>query len=322
MLLFGGIILKSMLSYYAKRSKGEGFSKTLAAREYTSWVHADNVSSDELAELVSRFGLAPNIVRDVRDDQELPRVEYGDKGYVYIFLRAPQINRRGEISTSPLLSIIRGKMFFSLGNKAAFQPSEITESEASRQTINSNQLALLTITAVVNEYENLIHRTAKSIHDIGSRLKTHEVTNDDFVYFVTIEDNLNECTTNLDGLRALALHLRENRRRVFSTSDEEAIDDILLHIKQLLVAVHSHRQSVASIRDAYRTIADNSLNQRMKTLTVLTVLIALPNVFYGMYGMNVKLPFAEHSWAYAGVVIFTVLLILVVYMLARRFKIF
>jgi Mg2+ and Co2+ transporter CorA len=60
----------------------------------------------------------------------------------------------------------------------------------------------------------------------------------------------------------------------------------------------------------------------MKTLTVLTILIALPNVFYGMYGMNVSLPFADQPWAYAVVVLFTFVLIIAVYLLARRFRIF
>ena len=60
----------------------------------------------------------------------------------------------------------------------------------------------------------------------------------------------------------------------------------------------------------------------MKTLTVLTVLIALPNVFYGMYGMNVPLPFEKEPWAYGAIVLFTVLLIFLVYSLAKRFRVF
>lgn len=311
-----------MLSYYTKRSRGEGFTKTASAHEYTSWVHASGVTEDELNDLAERYGLSPNIMRDVRDAQELPRVEYGEKGYVYIFLRVPHMTKRGDIAASPLLTIIRGRLFVTLGYNGTFQPEEITEKDHAHLALTSTHLALLTLAAVVAEYEELIHHTARVIHDVGRRLRSHEVTNSDFVHFVTIEDNLNECMTNLDGMQALARHLRENRREVFSASDEEIIDDTLLHIQQLLVAVASQTQSVTSIREAYSTIANNSLNQRMKTLTVLTVLIALPNVFYGMYGMNVALPFAEQPWAYSVVVVFTFLLIIVVYLLARRFRIF
>ena len=76
------------------------------------------------------------------------------------------------------------------------------------------------------------------------------------------------------------------------------------------------------LRNAYSTIANNTLNHRMKTLAVLTVLITLPNVIYGMYGMNVALPFAEQPWAYMAIVVFTILIILIAYLLVRRLKVF
>ncbi len=311
-----------MLSYYTKRSKGEGFHKTSAPHEYTSWIHGSSITREELDGLVGRYGLTPNIVHDVRDVHELPRVEYGDKGYLYMFLRVPRMTKRGEVETAPLLAIIRGRLLLTLANGEAFQPEALMQKDQLNLAATSTQLALLSVTAVVTEYEELIHKTSRDIKDVSHRLRKHDVTNRDFVHFVTIEDNLNEYTTNLDGMQALMKHLRENRRQVFSLGDEEMIDDILLHIQQLLVAVSSNLQSVTSIRNAYSTIANNSLNQRMKTLTVLTVLIALPNVFYGMYGMNVTLPFAEQPWAYSAVVVFTIIIIIVVYILARRFKIF
>lgn len=310
-----------MLSYYAKRSAGERFHKTARPHEYTSWVHGSALTQSELDSIVDRYNLSANIVRDVRDKDELPRVEYGDNGSLYVFLRVPHMSRQNEVCTTPLLVVIKKDMFFTLANAHTFQPESVIDKVA-EQSIATPQLGLLTITAIVADYEELIRKAGRSVRDVGRRLKTHEVTNRDFVEFATIEDNLNECSTNLDGIQALVCHLHENRREVFTPGDIEMIDDIVLHVKQLLVAVASQSQSVRSIREAYRTIANNSLNQRMKTLTVLTVLIALPNVFYGMYGMNVALPFAEQPWAYTAIVFFTFVLISLVYILARRLRIF
>jgi Mg2+ and Co2+ transporter CorA len=114
----------------------------------------------------------------------------------------------------------------------------------------------------------------------------------------------------------------ENKRDIFVGRDIEALEDIILHVNQLLVSVASHSQSVNSIRNAYSTIANNTLNHRMKTLTVLTVLITLPNVFYGMYGMNVALPFADEPWAYVGITVFTIMIVIVAFLLVRRLKVF
>ncbi len=40
----------------------------------------------------------------------------------------------------------------------------------------------------------------------------------------------------------------------------------------------------------------------MTILTVATILIALPNVIFGMYGMNVRLPFESARWAFEAIV--------------------
>lgn len=309
-----------MLQYYSKRSRGEAIRASTRSGDDV-WVHGESVTADDLAHLVEKYELSPNIIRDVRDVSELPRVEYADTA-LYIFLRTPRRTKHGEVYTSPLLAVVQQQRFFTLAYNDSFHPDEIIGDNAVDIDIEPVALALATFAAVVGVYENVLHRTSRAVRDVGSRLRTHEVTNRDIIRFAVIEDNLNECGTNLDGMVALARHLRENRRETFTAADIEMIDDIILHIQQLLVSLASQRQSVKSIRNAYTTIANNSMNQRIKTLTVLTVLIALPNVFYGMYGMNVALPFADQPWAYTVVVTFTILLIFGVYLLAKRFRIF
>lgn len=310
-----------MLHYYSKRSRGEAIRAGVKPHSDDVWVHGESVVADDLSYLADEYGLSPNIIRDVRDVSELPRVEYAEDA-LYIFLRTPRRTKHGEVYTSPLLSIVQKDKFFTLAYSDSFRPDDIIGSNPTDMETDPVALALATFAAVVSIYESVLHRTSRAVRDVGSRLRTHEVTNRDIIRFAVIEDNLNECGTNLDGMVALARHLRENRRDTFTAADVEMIDDIILHIQQLLVSLASQRQSVKSIRNAYTTIANNSMNQRIKTLTVLTVLIALPNVFYGMYGMNVALPFADQPWAYSVVVTFTILLIFGVYLLAKRFRIF
>ena len=60
----------------------------------------------------------------------------------------------------------------------------------------------------------------------------------------------------------------------------------------------------------------------MKILTGATVIIAMPNVFYGMYGMNVELPFQKEWWSYFVIVGFTIVLTLTVLLLGRKNRIF
>lgn len=310
-----------MIRYYAKHSLNEDFQLLKTPRQDNVWLFATDVNLPEVEELSSRYQFDHNITRDVLDRDELPRIEYKNDT-LYVFLRSATRNKRGEVVTSPLLGIVQPTVFATLMPGSALDPETIMQTELTLHNGDTTVLLLNTFARIVADYESLIHRTAHYIKDTGHRLRTHDVNNRDFIRFVTIEDNLNEYQMNLDGMLAVAGRLQENKHSLFTADDVEAIEDIILYLKQLLVAVESHSQSITSIRNAYSTIANNTLNQRMKTLTVLTVLIALPNVFYGMYGMNVVLPFQDSPWAYAVVVGFTALLILSVYLLAKRFKVF
>lgn len=311
-----------MLAYYAKRSPGEEFERISAPlKEAGVWVDGSNVSDAEIDSLIERYELDPNVVYDVRDRGELPRTEYSDST-AYVFMRLPRLTKTGNVLTLPLLCILKEGTYLTLSIGDSVPPESVALSTLPITTEQTETLLLGTAAAVVASFEDMIAHTARSITDTANRLRTHDVTNHDFIHFVTVEANLNHCRMNLDSTLAMAHRLRENKHETLNDDSLEALDDIALHIQQLLVSIDSHLGSVESIRNAYSTVANNTLNQRMKTLTVFTVLITLPNVFYGMYGMNLALPYADEPWAYGAVVGFTVFLILTVFLIAKKLRIF
>lgn len=307
-----------MLKYYVQRSDGEAYQQVTTPPEANVWIHGEGVDEADLRILSTTYGMNFNALRDVLDINELPRVEVHDES-LYVFVRTAQRGKHGQVVTTPVLLAVKGSVFANVSIASMADYRLATPALAADSMTTTNGLLLNMFATVVSEYEELIQRTARYIFNTGRRLRTHEVTNQDFITFVTVEDNLNEYRMNLSGMLVVAERLKE---ALHDKSDKESIEDVLLYIRQLLVSIDSHNQTITSIRNAYGTIANNVLNQRMKTLTVFTVLIALPNVFYGMYGMNVDLPFQHEPWAYTAVVLLTIIIILGIYTLAKRFKVF
>jgi magnesium transporter len=81
-------------------------------------------------------------------------------------------------------------------------------------------------------------------------------------------------------------------------------------------------QSIIHIREAYTSISSNNLNRTMKILTAATVFVALPNVVFSMYGMNIKLPLMHEPWMFSSLVGVTLALLLLSYIVAKRKRIF
>jgi magnesium transporter len=307
-----------MLRYYVRRSFAEELQVVDSAPVEHAWVHGSALSGPELLRIAEEYSLDVNIVRDVRDKYELPRVEYSD-GALYVFARSLHSSHHGSVASTPFLTVLKGSLLITLSTGNYFTPEEVF-GESKLTMRNSRHVFTQLIGHLIFQYEEYINKTGAYIFNTGQRLKSKEVGNQDFIKFVTVEGDLNEYHSNLSAIKTMLERLRENRHKLFVDHDCELIEDTILHVQQLLVSVGSHIQAINSIRNAYTTISNNILNQRMKALTLLTVLITLPNVFYGMFGMNVALPYADQPWAYGVITAFTAVVVITVYAVMRRLK--
>ncbi len=307
-----------MLQYYAKKSFNEEPQLVPHAPTERAWVYGSEVDTHELDAIAKQYDLNRGILEDVLDHHELPRAEFSD-GVLYVFIRTAQLSARGNVMTTPFLAVLKGTLLITLCSKKYIKPDELF-AQTDIDMKSGKHLFLQIVGFVVHQYEELVHESGTYVRNAEERLQTHEVSNKDFIKFVTVEGDLNEYKTNLNAIQVLLNRLHENRHDTFVDSDCEYIEDMALLVNQLLVSSESHMQIISSIRNAYTTISNNILNQRMKTLTLLTLLVALPNVFYGMFGMNVPLPFADESWAYAAITGFTITIVIIAYLIVKRMR--
>jgi len=175
---------------------------------------------------------------------------------------------------------------------------------------------------IVDQYELLINNISRQIKLIRTRLRSQDVGNQDFIDFVVIEDELNEFLAAMLPTTAILRRLMLGRHIPLFADDEDLVEDLLLNNEQSIEGCRSNVKSIVNIREAYATITSNNLNRTMKILTAATMLIALPNVFFGMYGMNIHLPFQDQMWAYTFVLGLTVAAMILVIVVARRKKVF
>lgn len=307
-----------MIQYFVKRSASEALQEVKQPQENHAWVYVSGATEKELQSIIDTYELDGDIVHDVHDKHELPRIEYSGGG-VYVFLRTPHHSSWGGVVSSPFLAILKGGVLITVATGEYATPAEVLQT-STLTTKNNKHVFVELLSHVVNQYQEDVRRTGTYILNTSQRLRTRDIDNKDFIHFVTVESDLSEYNTSLSGIAVVLDRLHENRHDILTKQDCELIEDIILLINQLLVAVQSHGQTINSIRNAYTTISNNNLNQRMKTLTLVTILITLPNVFYGMYGMNVALPFAEQPWAYAAITAFTLVIVLLVYAIVRRLR--
>jgi magnesium transporter len=135
-----------------------------------------------------------------------------------------------------------------------------------------------------------------------------------------IEDQLQKSTRNREVLELLkyqksltyfATALRSNevmmervqRTQIFNyyEEDQELLEDVLTENQQAIQMTSINTEILSSMMDAFASIISNNLNGVMKVLAALTIILNLPTIVAGFYGMNVRLPGAEHPLAFLSV---------------------
>ncbi|HSX17569.1 MAG TPA: magnesium transporter CorA family protein [Patescibacteria group bacterium] len=309
-----------MIKYFFKSLRSERVQEQDAYKP-GSWVYVEAPSREEIDLLVKKFNVTEGHLQDALDEDEMPRLEKeGDQSY--IFVRFAYKSTEGELVTAPLLFIFSNDLVITVSQVRFPSLEAFMNGKVSFATTQRAKLILLILQQIVEQYDGFITRTSKQIKLIRSRLRGHEITNQDFIDFVMIEDELNEFLSSLMPTNATLRRLLLGRYMPLFAEDQDIVEDLLLNNEQSIEACNSNMQSIIHIREAYTSISSNNLNRTMKILTAATVLIAVPNLFYSMYGMNVPLPLQHEPWMYWLLNSFLLVLIISGAVFARRKRIF
>ncbi|EMW5582373.1 magnesium transporter CorA family protein [Enterococcus faecalis] len=83
-------------------------------------------------------------------------------------------------------------------------------------------------------------------------------------------------------------------RNKFTESEKEELEDVLIEAKQVVEMTQISSEILRQLSGTYNNVLNNNLNDTMRVLTVLSVLLTIPTIITGFFGMNMPLPL-EHN---------------------------
>ena len=117
-----------------------------------------------------------------------------------------------------------------------------------------------------------------------------------------LESTLVYFATSLRANATVLDRLTRYKRLEQYPDDRELLDDVIVEIRQAIEMTSIYRDDIKGTRELFSSILDNRLNNAMKYLTSITLLMAVPTVISGLYGMNVRadgMPFANSTAGFA-----------------------
>ena len=126
--------------------------------------------------------------------------------------------------------------------------------------------------------------------------------------------------TSLKGNMTVLARLKKRLRTL--PYNEDLLEDAEIETQQALDTASIYNDILERQQETYSSVIGNNLNRIMKTLTVVTILLMIPTVIAGYYGMNV--PNGMENWwlGFPFAVALSVLLMAVGYFFIRHSKFF
>jgi magnesium transporter len=115
---------------------------------------------------------------------------------------------------------------------------------------------------------------------------------------VFFEQELNETIAALVPTNTWLQQLTKgNYLRLFS-EDMELLEDLLIGYNQLVDSSKAILKTIQNIRGASEAILTQNLNNTIRTLTALTIVLTIPTLVSSLFGMNVPIPFQNNPYAF------------------------
>lgn len=305
-----------MIKYFYKSLRSPAV-KELSEPQTGTWVHAQAPTEAEIEQLAKRFGIEKGFLEDALDEDEMPRLER-DGEQSYIFVRYAYQMFDGGMDTSPLLIVFDSELLLTVCPLPLPAVEAVLKGKISFATTQRTKLVLLILSHISEQYDASISQTSRKIKGIRSRLRNQGITNQDFIDFATIEDQLSEFLSSLQPTNATLRRLLASRQLTMFEEDQDIVEDLLLNNDQSIEAIRANLRSIANIREAYSAINANNLNRTLTILTVATIVISLPSFALGVYSMNVPLPYQHSTLMFPIIMTFNVILMIGVIFVARR----
>jgi magnesium transporter len=102
---------------------------------------------------------------------------------------------------------------------------------------------------------------------------------------------------NLPVLRQLA-----SRERTFLNLDEDVyFGDLVDHLSKQWDMLEDNRELIEGLNATLDSLTSHRINDVIKTLTIISVVLLPMTLIASIYGMNVVLPLQEHTQAFVAV---------------------
>lgn len=275
-----------MLSYFKTI---DGRVRSVAEWEPGCWINCVTPTEEEIEGLIRDFSIEPDFFRAAMDEEESSHIDSED-GNTLIIIDIPVVERSGKeitYATTPLGIILTEKNVITVSTRENPILDEIAEGIVRGvQTNLKTHFILHLMLRIASRYLQYLKQIDRMTSRIEKELR-RSMKNSQLLQLMDIEKSLVYFSSSLKGNELTMEKIMRGRVVKLYEEDQDLLEDVLIEVKQAVDMSGIYLDILSSTMESFASLISNNLNMVMKVLASITLIISIPMVISGYYGMNV-----------------------------------
>ncbi len=257
------------------------------------WINVTRPTGEELEELQQITDIEIDDLRAPLDMEERSRMQV-ENDYAIVLVDIPSHDEEDHYETIPLGIYLTKKLIVTICLQdssilRAFAKQRVKEFYTFKRTRFLFQILYRNATSYLR-YLRIIDRKSDKIEEKLQRSQK----NSELLELMQLEKSLVYFTTSLRSNEVVLERLLRTEKIKKYPDDEDLLEDVIIENKQAIEMANIYSGILNGVMGTFASVISNNQNVVMKILATMTIVLSIPTIISGFYGMNFdNIPFSH-----------------------------
>ncbi|MFS7003273.1 magnesium transporter CorA family protein [Carnobacterium maltaromaticum] len=292
------------------------------------WIHVSDPSEEEVNQLVKEFKFPKDYITSVLDAHEVSRQEMlkeeDTNSAVLLVLQYPFLieSELGykEYMTYPISIILTDHTIITASKHLPQFISEITHNnpDFAVDTTHQEQFVLRLFWYISASYMRFLQEIDIETRRLELQL-TQSTKNEQLYALMSLQKSLIYFSTAINSNGPIFDIMKETDRFSKDERTRSFLHDVIVENNQAQIMTSQYQKILDQVSTVFSAVVSNNLNNIMKILTSITIVLTIPTILGGIYGMNVEIPFIDTPGAFWLIMVIMIISsVLTVWLLKKK----
>ncbi len=271
------------------------------------WINVESPTEDEKKYLFDELQIPQAFFNDINDIDERPRIEIENDWHLIIF-RIPVVSDDARLPfyTIPVGIIFKDEICVTITfHKNQVLSDFVTYTQRKNIDIKDNfDLALKLLLSSSVWYLKYLKQVNQKIKLAEDNLEK-SIKNEELQALLQIEKCLVFFMTSLKG-NSIVIHRIKSMKTQRENINPDLLEDVEIELRQALETTNIYSDILTGTMDAYASVISNNMNDIMKKMTSISIILMIPTVIASFYGMNVPNALQDNPYGFWVIILVSI----------------